>query len=275
MSVAAMWHVVGTAVVSAATQVPLLAGSSELTSMRRGAGRARRAGRLRRARARFEPDLHREGLAKLGQPCLFLCAEARRRLHRTTGPPRSPEGCRDPRSTRGQAPHTSCAGPARFSGADSDRACRQIDVTTWMPTGVGGGFDDEIGLTYLEVTPDGAQAQLHDQRQALQPHGIVHGGVYCSIVESVASVSAATWLQSNGGGRQGRRGQQQHRLPARHHRGHGHRGRPRRSTAAGASSCGSSRSPTPTTSWSRAARCGCRTCRPRPRPRGADSRVRC
>ena len=36
MSTAAMWHVVGTAVVSAATQVPLLAGSSELTSMRRG-----------------------------------------------------------------------------------------------------------------------------------------------------------------------------------------------------------------------------------------------
>lgn len=36
MSVAAMWHVVGTTVVSAATQVPLLAGSSELTSMRRG-----------------------------------------------------------------------------------------------------------------------------------------------------------------------------------------------------------------------------------------------
>ena len=36
ISSAAMWHVVGTAVVSAATQVPLLAGSSELTSMRRG-----------------------------------------------------------------------------------------------------------------------------------------------------------------------------------------------------------------------------------------------
>ena len=35
MPIAAMWHVVGAAVVSAATQVPLLAGSSELTSMRR------------------------------------------------------------------------------------------------------------------------------------------------------------------------------------------------------------------------------------------------
>ena len=36
MSLAWMWHIVGAAVVSAATQVPLLAGSSELTSMRRG-----------------------------------------------------------------------------------------------------------------------------------------------------------------------------------------------------------------------------------------------
>ncbi|MCV7067517.1 iron reductase [Mycolicibacterium houstonense] len=36
ISTAAMWHMVGAAVVSAATQVPLLAGSSEVVSMRRG-----------------------------------------------------------------------------------------------------------------------------------------------------------------------------------------------------------------------------------------------
>jgi hypothetical protein len=35
MSAGSMWHIVGGAVVSAATQVPLLAGSSEMTSMRR------------------------------------------------------------------------------------------------------------------------------------------------------------------------------------------------------------------------------------------------
>ena len=35
ISIASMWHIVGAAVVSAATQVPLLAGSSEVTSMRR------------------------------------------------------------------------------------------------------------------------------------------------------------------------------------------------------------------------------------------------
>jgi hypothetical protein len=36
ISTAAMWHMVGAAVVGAATQVPLLAGSSEVVSMRRG-----------------------------------------------------------------------------------------------------------------------------------------------------------------------------------------------------------------------------------------------
>jgi hypothetical protein len=36
ISIASMWHIVGAAVVGAATQVPLLAGSSELISMRRG-----------------------------------------------------------------------------------------------------------------------------------------------------------------------------------------------------------------------------------------------
>lgn len=36
MPVSAMWHLVGGAVVSAATQIPLLAGASEVVSMRRG-----------------------------------------------------------------------------------------------------------------------------------------------------------------------------------------------------------------------------------------------
>jgi hypothetical protein len=36
ISVATMWHIVGSAVVTATTQVPQLAGSDELTAMRRG-----------------------------------------------------------------------------------------------------------------------------------------------------------------------------------------------------------------------------------------------
>ncbi|MBS1695010.1 MAG: PaaI family thioesterase [Actinobacteria bacterium] len=63
-----------------------------------------------------------------------------------------------------------------------------------------GGFDGEIGLKYLEMTPDGGRAQLTITDRLLQPWGIVHGGVYCAIVESVASVSAHVWLHENGGG---------------------------------------------------------------------------
>jgi len=73
-------------------------------------------------------------------------------------------------------------------------------VTTDLPDGLGNGFDRALGLTYLEVTPDGGRAQLQITDTLLQPYGIVHGGVYCSVVESLASVSAAVWLADNGGG---------------------------------------------------------------------------
>lgn len=61
-------------------------------------------------------------------------------------------------------------------------------------------FDTEIGLQFTELTPDGARAQLEVQPKLLQPMGLVHGGVYCSMIESMASVSAYVWLASNGGG---------------------------------------------------------------------------
>lgn len=61
-------------------------------------------------------------------------------------------------------------------------------------------FDAEIGLVYTDVTPDGVKAHLHVKPTLLQPMGIVHGGVYCSMIESMASVSAFTWLGANGGG---------------------------------------------------------------------------
>ena len=69
-----------------------------------------------------------------------------------------------------------------------------------MPPGLGAGFDSALGLTFLDVTPDGGRAQLTIKDQLLQPWGIVHGGVYCSIIESLASISAHVWLSANGGG---------------------------------------------------------------------------
>lgn len=74
------------------------------------------------------------------------------------------------------------------------------DATADLFSELGKGFDSELGLTYLEISPDGGRAQLKIDDKLLQPYGIVHGGVYCSIVESLASVSAAVWLAENGGG---------------------------------------------------------------------------
>ncbi len=82
-------------------------------------------------------------------------------------------------------------------------ATRRVDtrtVTTDSIDRLGQGFDSELGLTYLELTPDGGRAQLTIHDKLLQPWGIVHGGVYCSIVESLASVSGHVWLSENGGG---------------------------------------------------------------------------
>jgi 1,4-dihydroxy-2-naphthoyl-CoA hydrolase len=62
------------------------------------------------------------------------------------------------------------------------------------------GFDDVLGLEVLELTPDGGRAQLTIKDDLLQPWRIVHGGVYCAIVESLASVSAHTWLNAKGDG---------------------------------------------------------------------------
>ncbi|OMC36972.1 esterase [Mycobacterium sp. GA-1841] len=73
-------------------------------------------------------------------------------------------------------------------------------MTTDSPEGLEKGFDTELGLTYLELTPDGGRAQLTITEKLLQPWGIVHGGVYCSIIESLASVSGHIWLSQNGGG---------------------------------------------------------------------------
>jgi uncharacterized protein (TIGR00369 family) len=73
-------------------------------------------------------------------------------------------------------------------------------VTTEAPAGLGKGFDNELGLEYLEFSPDGLRARLQIHDKLLQIAGIVHGGVYCSVIESVASVSGGVWLAEHGGG---------------------------------------------------------------------------
>jgi len=54
------------------------------------------------------------------------------------------------------------------------------------------GFGDVLGLEYLETAPEEVRARAPVGDHLLQPAGLVHGGVYSAIAESVCS--AATWL---------------------------------------------------------------------------------
>ena len=74
---------------------------------------------------------------------------------------------------------------------------------TVIPPNFTAPFDEELGLQFTELSPDGARAQLEVKPKLLQPMGLVHGGVYCSMIESMASVAAFTWLNSPGNGNGG------------------------------------------------------------------------
>ncbi|MBV9831707.1 MAG: PaaI family thioesterase [Marmoricola sp.] len=53
-----------------------------------------------------------------------------------------------------------------------------------------------IGLEFTEVTGDRVVATWPAESKLHQPYGIVHGGVHCAVVETLASVGAATWFDS-------------------------------------------------------------------------------
>jgi 1,4-dihydroxy-2-naphthoyl-CoA hydrolase len=53
------------------------------------------------------------------------------------------------------------------------------------------GFAEEIGTEWVDLDPDNATARIPVQPRHLQPYGIVHGGVYATLAESICS--AATY----------------------------------------------------------------------------------
>jgi 1,4-dihydroxy-2-naphthoyl-CoA hydrolase len=55
------------------------------------------------------------------------------------------------------------------------------------------GLDGILGVEYLESTPDKVVAQFTIGKQHLQPFGIPHGGIYCSVHESTASFAGSLW----------------------------------------------------------------------------------
>jgi 1,4-dihydroxy-2-naphthoyl-CoA hydrolase len=67
-----------------------------------------------------------------------------------------------------------------------------------LPIATTGGFQELLGLSFEEAGPDRVVI-VWDVTPALhQPYGIVHGGVYASVVETAASIGAAVWLGDRG-----------------------------------------------------------------------------
>jgi 1,4-dihydroxy-2-naphthoyl-CoA hydrolase len=54
------------------------------------------------------------------------------------------------------------------------------------------GFAEEIGTEWIDLDPDNARARITVGPRHLQPYGIVHGGVYATLAESICS--AATFM---------------------------------------------------------------------------------
>jgi uncharacterized protein (TIGR00369 family) len=54
------------------------------------------------------------------------------------------------------------------------------------------GFDGHVGMELLRADGEAVEARVQVGPQHLQPFGIVHGGVYASMAESMASI--ATYL---------------------------------------------------------------------------------
>ncbi len=52
-------------------------------------------------------------------------------------------------------------------------------------------FAGALGLRVLKATRDEVLAELDIRPDHLQPHGIVHGGVHASIIETLASIGSA------------------------------------------------------------------------------------
>jgi uncharacterized protein (TIGR00369 family) len=56
-----------------------------------------------------------------------------------------------------------------------------------------GSFIEHLGVEFVEVTGDRVVATWVARPELHQPYGIVHGGVHCSVVETLASIGGAVW----------------------------------------------------------------------------------
>ena len=71
------------------------------------------------------------------------------------------------------------------------------DVVTMLNAGRG-GFEVAIGLQFTRASTEEVECTVPVGPHLTQPYGLVHGGVYATIVETLASVGAALFAMRKG-----------------------------------------------------------------------------
>lgn len=60
------------------------------------------------------------------------------------------------------------------------------------------GWDKEMGITILSASPDEVTCEWEVAQKHHQAYGIVHGGVHCGVIETLASIGAALVARPRG-----------------------------------------------------------------------------
>lgn len=89
------------------------------------------------------------------------------------------------------------------TGQDGGQASADIsgtapDDTSGDIPGTGEGFTGLVGMEITELGPDRVVLEWKVRPDLHQPYGILHGGVYCTAVETAASYGAALWFGTRG-----------------------------------------------------------------------------
>jgi uncharacterized protein (TIGR00369 family) len=59
-------------------------------------------------------------------------------------------------------------------------------------------FDETLGTEWINLDPDDARARVAMRDELRQPYGILHGGVYSSLIESICSYATAAAVYEEG-----------------------------------------------------------------------------
>jgi uncharacterized protein (TIGR00369 family) len=59
-------------------------------------------------------------------------------------------------------------------------------------------FVGHTGIELTEASTDSCQGKVVINENHHQPYGVVHGGVYCTLIETLASTGAALWAMEQG-----------------------------------------------------------------------------